>query len=821
MQVNLCLLCRDIRAEDASGLARATADLAQALHRQGHSVHLVTNASARVLPDLPGVSLEPAWVPAVGGPFLAAVPESAAHNLMIAAAMYREVARIHEHDRPVDAVLAPLWRSEGVVCALDDRFPTIVTCMTSLLTLTELDGSYHLIPDIAQRLALERETLARSPYLHGLTRSVLAKTIRDYGLTPAATAVIGRGLEDRADGEASAAANGRWASADHRGTRVLFVGRIEPRKGVDTLIAAARELVEDGVPVSVLLAGPEADPTYRQAFERQARDQPRLGEAVRFVGAVSDPQLYGLYRESDIVCVPSRYESHGIVPIEAMMFGKPLVTFAAGGLVEVATGEGGAVVCDADDAVALANSIRRLAEDPTLRAQLGAAARLTFEQRFAVESVAGQTDAFIAEVVALHRGRESGSGSVSERLAKLLSDALGIEPAQGPALAGELLDPVNRGRLADLREAALAAPASSRRGRAPAARIAALVVSRERPRTRQRAVDSLAGSLTPVEVIVVEDAGERRRAIESLDQELLLLLDDDAELLPGALEHLLAELESHPQAAAVAATVVAADGRVSHSGGSLECSGGVARFAFVGAGLAFTPGALPASGPAGWVPWTAVLVRRECFEAFPIDQGMDGGYGDAEWSFRVSLERPEGFRRCAEALAFHRGPPELPAGPSFGARSHAVHLLAACARFHDRHGLLMVPWVCDLTPEFRAQDGSFDLVGARLLMDLITAQGEDWIRERWTSGELAGLLGAHRREVELQLTEESLRQVERENLRLTQAVRAQEETLEFLHARHETLRRVEEGGWWRLRSRVLPAIRLATRVEQRLRRLRG
>jgi glycosyltransferase involved in cell wall biosynthesis len=164
-----------------------------------------------------------------------------------------------------------------------------VTCMTSLLTLTELDGAYRLIPDIAQRLALERETLARSPYLHGLTESALAKTIRDYGLTPAATAVIGRGLEDRAAGELSAAANGRWAAADHRGTRVLFVGRIEPRKGVDLLIMAARELIEDGVPVSILLAGPEADPSYRQALERQARDQSRLGEAVRFAGAVSDP----------------------------------------------------------------------------------------------------------------------------------------------------------------------------------------------------------------------------------------------------------------------------------------------------------------------------------------------------------------------------------------------------------------------------------------------------------------------------------------------------------------------------------------------------
>jgi hypothetical protein len=346
------------------------------------------------------------------------------------------------------------------------------------------------------------------------------------------------------------------------------------------------------------------------------------------------------------------------------------------------------------------------------------------------------------------------------------------------------------------------------------------VTAVERPRTQQRAVESLAESRTRAEVVVVGDASERRRAIHSLDHELVLLLDGDAELLPGALDHLLAELESHPQAAAVAATVVAADGRVLHSGGWVQLDADVANFGLVGAGLPLALGGLPDGGPADWVPWTAALVRREHIQSFPLDEGMDSGYGDAEWCFRVSRERPGSVRRCADALVFHRGPPELPAGPSFGARAQVVHLLAACARFYDRHGLLMAPWVCDLTPEFRAQDGSFDNAGARLLMELIIAHGQDWVLERWTGRELDGLLSAHRRDVELRLAEERLGQAQRENLRLGQAVRAQEETLDFLHARHETLRRVEEGGWWRLRGYVLPALQLAARVDRRLRRLR-
>ncbi len=133
----------------------------------------------------------------VGAAFPDAAPESAPHNLLHAAAVWREVSRRHLHDAPVDVVLAPLWRSEGAVCVLDRRWPTVVSCMTSLRTLVELDSGYLALADLEQRLAFERAALRRSPYLHGLTHAVLDKTIADYALAPQATAVIGRGVADR------------------------------------------------------------------------------------------------------------------------------------------------------------------------------------------------------------------------------------------------------------------------------------------------------------------------------------------------------------------------------------------------------------------------------------------------------------------------------------------------------------------------------------------------------------------------------------------------------------------------------------------------
>ena len=112
---------------------------------------------------------------------------------------------------------------------------------------------------------------------------------------------------------------------------------------------------------------------------------------MRFTGEVSDADLVGLYAGADIVCAPSRYESHGIVLLEAMMFGKPIVTCAVGGIGEVITPDHDGLFVAPDDAQALAHGLRRLIADPPLQARLGLAARRTYEERFEAHSVARQT----------------------------------------------------------------------------------------------------------------------------------------------------------------------------------------------------------------------------------------------------------------------------------------------------------------------------------------------------------------------------------------------------------------------------------------------
>ena len=316
-------------------------------------------------------------------------------------------------------------------------------------------------------------------------------------------------------------------------------------------------------------------------------------------------------------------------------------------------------------------------------------------------------------------------------------------------------------------------------------------------------------------------SGGRILGLERTESELVLFLDDDCELLPGALVELIAALDADPGATAVSATVCAPDGTVAHSGGRLQVRGGTAHFELIGNGE--RPEALPPSGGADWLGWTAVLVRREFLDEFPLDPEMCEYFEDNEWGYRVSQARPGVLRRSREALALHHVGVRHPLGPSPPGRRQAVELLVAAAHFLRRHGLVLAPGVFQVVPELEG-----DELAARVLLDLVDRAGPAWVLENWLRGGLDGffadtalraltprradLAELHARHQELcdanaQLHRDHALVLQREG-RLRDALEAQDEALSALARRDETLAQIEQGGWWRLRAQLLPLLRL-------------
>jgi glycosyltransferase involved in cell wall biosynthesis len=152
------------------------------------------------------------------------------------------------------------------------------------------------------------------------------------------------------------------------GFAVLFVGRFYRRKRVDVLLRAAALLQPKipGLEVRIVGNGPCARRLH--ALARQLR----VGDAVRWVGDVSRPALASEYRSCSVFCLPSVQEGFGIVLLEAMAAGKPIVAARAAAIPEAAPY---AALAEADNAESLAAEIDRLYRSPAeAEAQARAAA---------------------------------------------------------------------------------------------------------------------------------------------------------------------------------------------------------------------------------------------------------------------------------------------------------------------------------------------------------------------------------------------------------------------------------------------------------------
>ena len=161
---------------------------------------------------------------------------------------------------------------------------------------------------------------------------------------------------------------------------LLYVGRIEPLKGIDTLIEAialieAQGLFEEGGMCLAIIGGdPEADEqimTAEMARLKELCDQYGLGDMVTFLGKRDQDTLPYYYSAAEAVVMPSQYESFGMVALESMACGTPVVASEVGGLAYlVQDGKTGYTV-PAGDPEALAAKLRDIISDQDLRLRLG------------------------------------------------------------------------------------------------------------------------------------------------------------------------------------------------------------------------------------------------------------------------------------------------------------------------------------------------------------------------------------------------------------------------------------------------------------------
>jgi hypothetical protein len=237
------------------------------------------------------------------------------------------------------------------------------------------------------------------------TREVAQSVFSRYRRRPVLTAVIPLGLEIPAV---------RPAAREDRTKKVLFVGRLEPRKGIGVLLEVIPKVLETVPEAEFDIVGKDVMgasspvPGWRQAHRS-------LRRRVRFHGVVPSQTVDSMYEACDLLVAPSRYESFGLIYVEAMARGKAVIGTTAGGIPEVVRHEETGLLVPPDDPEALAAAIIRLLRDDEYRRTLGQAGYGRYRAEFSAWKMAGRMLDFYREVIARRAAQTPSDSSRSDR----------------------------------------------------------------------------------------------------------------------------------------------------------------------------------------------------------------------------------------------------------------------------------------------------------------------------------------------------------------------------------------------------------------------
>jgi glycosyltransferase involved in cell wall biosynthesis len=265
---------------------------------------------------------------------------------------------------------------------------------------------YNTIEDIpliaSQRLTVEKEVLetaerivATSPQEKEHMRELVSLE-GNIDIIPCGTDIRQFGCIDR---EAARAELGIASDAKV----VMYVGRFDPRKGIETLVRAVAESKLRGTEKLQLIIGGGSRPGQSDGIERDRIEsivkELGISDITTFAGRLSQEILPTYYAAADVSVVPSHYEPFGLVAIEAMACSTPVVASDVGGLQYTVVPEKTGLLAPPQDVPAFAAAIDRILQNPEWAQKLGKGGRKRVESKFSWDGVATQLSELYTELL--------------------------------------------------------------------------------------------------------------------------------------------------------------------------------------------------------------------------------------------------------------------------------------------------------------------------------------------------------------------------------------------------------------------------------------
>lgn len=393
-KLRVCLISREYPPETGfGGIATFTRHLAHGLKEIGHDVVVVSLSKDvdKVIDD-DGISIHRVsltWIEKNFDSMNACIPYS--HYVLSASiSMWRKFLELHLA-KPFDVVDTPELLSEGFFQALTRVRPLVIRLYTPHSKFIA-ERLHNVTPTFDHEFiaALERVAMTSADVITSPSLDLRDWVANDLHIDAEEIKIVRNPIDPNVftpDGEKLLPSTEK--------TRILFVGRLEERKGIQYLVDAVPKIVAKNKNVEFVIIGDDTKNAKGQSSEldklKATIERDGTGAFFQFINRVPLNDLPGYYRSADICVVPSVYDNSPYTCLEAMSCGRPVIGTTGGGTKEYLSAEESGIIVEPKDSDAIAQAILRLVDDPALRERMAKKARERTLQHFQRMEIARQT----------------------------------------------------------------------------------------------------------------------------------------------------------------------------------------------------------------------------------------------------------------------------------------------------------------------------------------------------------------------------------------------------------------------------------------------
>ena len=403
--MKICLISREYPPETGfGGIGTYVYQLAHGLTKKGHDVSVITQAmdeKDRIYKDkkVSVYRIKDQKVPFKG---FTRISNLLTNNWFSyywhSRSVFKQINEIIKKEGEFDIIESPLWSGESLAYNKNINAPLLVRLQTPIFKSQEI---VEKAPDLTLE-AVEQQCLKKATLIPSISKSVGTLIQKKYNLSENKIRVSYLGMD---------CPKLKKPLFKNNSFKLLYVGRLERRKGIIEFIDALNEILSGNKKITLDIVGndiPQApgDILFKEYFSKTVNKN--LQKRVRFHGYVTNAKVKNFYKYCDVLIAPSRYESFGLIYLEAFSYGKPVIGTKAGGIPEVVKNNKTGLLVGINNSKEIAKAVLKIFENINLRKELGENAFKDVRTNFTVDRMVDKTLDIYNEAIKIYKGANNG-----------------------------------------------------------------------------------------------------------------------------------------------------------------------------------------------------------------------------------------------------------------------------------------------------------------------------------------------------------------------------------------------------------------------------